>query len=79
MVAAHERVKRKPAARRTVKLAANGRHVKIRRYLARLKRSLRNATKWAVFEPNGQTLWAKVRSTATNDPRWQFAPACASA
>ena len=37
--------------------------MKIRRYLARLKRSLRNATKWAVFEPNDQTLWAKVRST----------------
>jgi len=63
MVAAHERVKRKPAVRRTVKLPAKGRHVKIRRYLARLKRSLRNATKWAVFEPNDQTLWAKVRST----------------
>lgn len=51
MVAAHERVKRKPAACQTVKLAANGRHVKIRRYLARLKRSLRSATKWAVFDP----------------------------
>ena len=37
--------------------------MKIRRYLARLKRSLRNATKWAVFEPNDQTLWARVCST----------------
>lgn len=37
--------------------------MKIRRYLARLKHSLRKATKWAVFEPNDPILWATVRST----------------
>ena len=34
-----------------------------RRYVAHLKRSLKEGTQWAVFEANGNALWAKVRRT----------------
>ena len=33
----------------------------VARRLASLKSSLRRATGWAVFEPNGEVLWAEVR------------------
>ena len=33
----------------------------VTRRLASLKRSIRRATQWAVFEPNGEALWGGVR------------------
>jgi uncharacterized protein len=38
-------------------------YVNIRRYFAYLERSLDRGTQWAVFEPNGDALWANVRRT----------------
>lgn len=40
--------------------------VNIRRYLAYLEHSLEQGTQWAVFEPNGEALWARVRTTVTD-------------
>jgi hypothetical protein len=40
--------------------------VNARRYLAYLEHSLDDATQWAVFEPNGEALWARVRTTVTD-------------
>lgn len=37
--------------------------VNLRRYLDFLEKSLDAGTQWAVFEPNGEALWARVRST----------------
>lgn len=37
-------------------------HVNVRRYLAFLEQSLNRATQWVVFEPNGEQLWARVRT-----------------
>ena len=34
---------------------------KLRRFLGRLKRVIQRETQWAVFEPNGEELWAGVR------------------
>jgi phage tail sheath protein FI len=38
----------------------------MRRYIARLKRSIRKGVQWAVFEPNTASLWAEVRRTITD-------------
>jgi uncharacterized protein len=38
-------------------------YVNIRRYFAYLERSIDRGTQWAVFEPNGEALWANVRRT----------------
>jgi uncharacterized protein len=38
-------------------------YVNLRRYFAYLERSLDRGTQWAVFEPNGEALWANVRRT----------------
>lgn len=35
----------------------------VRRYIAHIERSLVRATSFAVFEPNGEELWANVRRT----------------
>ncbi len=40
--------------------------IQIRRYVAYLENSLDKGTQWAVFEPNGEALWARVRSTVTD-------------
>jgi hypothetical protein len=40
--------------------------VNVRRYLTNLERSLNEGTQWAVFEPNGEALWTRVRTTVTN-------------
>jgi uncharacterized protein len=40
--------------------------VNVRRYLAYLEHSLEGGTQWAVFEPNGEALWARVRTTVTD-------------
>jgi phage tail sheath protein FI len=36
-------------------------YVNLRRYFAYLERSIDKGTQWAVFEPNGEQLWANVR------------------
>lgn len=38
-------------------------YVSLRRYFAYLERSIDLGTQWAVFEPNGDDLWANVRRT----------------
>ena len=40
--------------------------VKLQRYVAFLEHSLEQGTQWAVFEPNGEALWARARTTVTN-------------
>jgi phage tail sheath protein FI len=37
-------------------------YVSLRRYFNYLEASVERGTRWAVFEPNGERLWAKVRS-----------------
>jgi phage tail sheath protein FI len=37
--------------------------VNLRRYFAYLEHSIDKGTQWAVFEPNGELLWANVRRT----------------
>lgn len=36
-------------------------YVNVHRYLIYLENSISRGTQWAVFEPNGERLWAKVR------------------
>ena len=36
------------------------------RYFAYLERSIDRGAQWAVFEPNGEQLWANVRRTIEN-------------
>lgn len=38
-------------------------YVNLRRYFAYLERSIDRGTQWAVFEPNGDALWANIRRT----------------
>lgn len=38
-------------------------YMNVRRYFAFLERSIEKGTQWAVFENNGRTLWANIRST----------------
>lgn len=38
-------------------------YVNLRRYFAYLEHSIDKGTQWAVFEPNGEILWANVRRT----------------
>jgi uncharacterized protein len=39
-------------------------YVNLRRYFAYLERSIDKSTQWAVFEPNGERLWANLRRAA---------------
>jgi hypothetical protein len=41
-------------------------YVNLRRYFAYLEHSLDKGTQWAVFEPNGERLWANVRIAITD-------------
>ncbi|MEK0451745.1 MAG: hypothetical protein RL088_4013 [Verrucomicrobiota bacterium] len=41
-------------------------YVNIRRYFNYLERSIDRGTQWAVFEPNGERLWANVKETITS-------------
>ncbi len=38
-------------------------YINIRRYMVYLERSLAAGTQWVVFEPNGEALWNRVRTT----------------
>lgn len=46
---------------RTASANPEWKYVNLRRYFAYLERSIDAGTRWAVFEPNGPKLWARVR------------------
>ena len=48
---------------RTTSSDPEWKYVNLRRYFAYLERSIDRGTQWAVFEPNGDALWANVRYT----------------
>ena len=48
---------------RTISSDPEWKYVNVRRYFAYLERSIDKGTQWAVFEPNGEQLWANVRRT----------------
>lgn len=48
---------------RTVSSDPEWKYVNLRRYFAYLEHSIEKGTQWAVFEPNGEMLWANVRRT----------------
>ena len=58
---------------RTMSSEPEWKYINIRRYLLYLERSLDEGTRWAVFEPNGESLWATVRQAATDflDAQWR--------
>ena len=51
---------------RTTSADAEWRYVNVRRYFAYLERSVCLGTQWAVFEPNGDALWARIRASVSN-------------
>lgn len=48
---------------RTVSSDPEWKYLNIRRYFAFLEASIDRSTQWAVFEPNGEQLWANIRRT----------------
>jgi uncharacterized protein len=48
---------------RTISSDPEWQYVNLSRYFAYLERSIDRGTRWVVFEPNGDALWANVRST----------------
>ena len=48
---------------RTISDDPEWKYVSVRRFMAYLERSIERGTQWAVFEPNGDALWANVRRT----------------
>jgi phage tail sheath protein FI len=48
---------------RTASSDPEWKYLNVRRYFAYLERSIDKGTQWAVFEPNGEDLWANVRAT----------------
>jgi len=48
---------------RTTSSDPEWKYVNLRRYFAYLEHSIDRGTQWAVFEPNGELLWAGVRRT----------------
>ena len=48
---------------RTVSSDPEWKYLNVRRYFNYLERSIDVSTQWAVFEPNGERLWANVRRT----------------
>ena len=48
---------------RTISSDPEWKYVNLRRYFAYAEHSIDKGTQWAVFEPNGERLWANVRRT----------------
>ena len=48
---------------RTISSDPEWKYVNVRRYFAYIEQSIDRGTQWAVFEPNGEALWANVRRT----------------
>jgi hypothetical protein len=57
---------------RTVSTDPEWKYVNVRRYFLFLETSIDRGTRWAVFEPNGDRLWAEVRRVVENFLRLQF-------
>ncbi|MDB5706034.1 MAG: phage tail protein [Sphingomonas bacterium] len=51
---------------RTISSDPEWKYVNIRRYFLYLEASIDRGTQWAVFEPNGEALWANVRTTVSD-------------
>lgn len=51
---------------RTLSSDPEWKYVNIRRYFLYLESSIDRGTQWAVFEPNGEALWANVRTTVSD-------------
>jgi phage tail sheath protein FI len=51
---------------RTASSDPEWKYVNLRRYFAYLEHSIDKGTQWAVFEPNGERLWANVRLTISD-------------
>jgi uncharacterized protein len=51
---------------RTVSSDPEWKYVNVRRYMMYLERSIDVSTQWAVFEPNGEALWANIRETVSS-------------
>lgn len=51
---------------RTTSSDPEWKYVNIRRYFLYLESSIDRGTQWAVFEPNGEALWANVRTTISD-------------
>jgi phage tail sheath protein FI len=51
---------------RTISSDPEWKYVNLRRYFAYLEHSIDKGTQWAVFEPNGELLWANVRRTISD-------------
>ena len=56
-------LRRTSSASRRISTDPEWKYVNVRRYLAYLEQSIDRGTQWAVFEPNGEALWANVRRT----------------
>jgi len=50
-------------ARTTSSSASEWKYLNVRRLLIYLEQSIQRGLQWAVFEPNGELLWANVRQT----------------
>lgn len=48
---------------RTLSSDPEWKYVNVRRYFLFLERSIEKSTQWVVFEPNGERLWANVKTT----------------
>lgn len=51
---------------RTTSSDPEWKYVNVRRYFNYLEHSIDRGTQWAVFEPNGEKLWANVRETVSS-------------
>lgn len=51
---------------RTASSDPEWKYVNVRRYFIYLEKSIDRSTQWAVFEPNGEALWANIRETVSS-------------
>lgn len=51
---------------RTLSSDPEWKYVNVRRYFLYLEASIDRGTQWAVFEPNGERLWANIRTTVSD-------------
>jgi hypothetical protein len=51
---------------RTVSSDPEWKYLNIRRFFIYLEASIERSTQWAVFEPNGEALWANIRRTVSD-------------
>jgi phage tail sheath protein FI len=58
---------------RTASSDPEWKYVNVRRYFNFLERSIDVGTQWAVFEPNGERLWANIRETISSflETQWR--------